>query len=161
MNLQESVQSATRFPDSDRSRHAEILDHLKQIQISHAFSSSARSKEFLFYVVEQTLAGNSEGLKERSIGVNLFHRAPTYDTGEDPIVRVKAVEVRRRLAEYYAGEQKAPELKIELPIGSYVPKFRWRAPPVLPSVAPGIEVVERPPAQRSQNILGGGKPRDW
>ena len=151
MNLQESVQPAARVPDSVPSRQAEILGHLKQIQNSHAFSNSTRSKEFLSYVVEQALAGNSEGLKERSIGINLFHRAPTYDTGEDPIVRVKAGEVRRRLAEYYAGEQKAPELQIELPVGSYVPKFRWKAQPTLPSVVPGIEVVERPPEPPKQS----------
>jgi hypothetical protein len=154
MNLQESGQEATQFPDSGGNRHADVLGQLTQIQNSHAFCNSARSKEFLSYVVEQVLAGHTENLKERSIGVNLFHRAPSYDTGEDPIVRVKAGEVRRRLAEYYAAEEQAPQLQIELPVGSYVPKFHWRTapPPPAPAAAPApeLEVVEQPPAPPKQ-----------
>ncbi len=150
MNLKDSGQETTQFLDSGGNRHAEILDQLTHIQNSHAFCNSARSKEFLSYVVEQVLAGHQEDLKERSIGVNLFHRAPTYDTGEDPIVRVKAGEVRRRLAEYYAAEEQATELQIELPVGSYVPRFRWKSQPVLSapvvpaSLAPELDVGEPP-----------------
>jgi hypothetical protein len=158
MDPQESGQETTQFPDSNGNRHAEILGQLAQIESSHAFCNSARSKEFLSYVVEQVLAGHSENLKERSIGVNLFHRAPTYDTGEDPIVRVKAGEVRRRLAEYYAAEEQAPELQIELPVGSYVPKFHWRAQPTPPPLAPEVEVIEQPltpPKQSGRWKIGG------
>jgi hypothetical protein len=144
MNIQESTQQVTPFPDSDEHRHSEILTQLTQIQNSPAFCNSARSKEFLSYVIEQVLAGHIDNLKERSIGVNLFHRAPTYDTGEDPIVRVKAGEVRRRLAEYYAGVEKAPELQIELPVGSYVPRFHWRAHLDPLPLVPEVEVAEPP-----------------
>src|ERR1017187_7333560 len=141
MSIQASGHGVTQF-SSEGNRHTEILAQLAQIQNSPAFRNSARSKEFLSYVVEQVLAGHPENLKERSIGVNLFHRAPSYDTGDDPIVRVKAGEVRRRLAEYYAAEEHAPGLQIELPVGSYVPKFHWRteppppAPPPAPTPAP-------------------------
>jgi len=145
MNIQESGQQVTQIPDSNANRHTEILAQLTQIQNSPAFCNSARSKEFLSYVVEQIHAGHIDNLKERSIGVNLFHRAPTYDTGEDPIVRVKAGEVRRRLAEYYAGVEKAPELHIELPVGSYVPKFRWRTQPDPLPLPPEPELLEPPP----------------
>ncbi len=144
MSRQNSEQEATQLPDPDMVRHAEILDHLTQIQNSPAFCNSARSKEFLKYVVEQALGGQIENLKERSIGVNLFHRPLTYDTGEDPIVRVKAGEVRRRLGEYYAGEKHPPELHIELPVGSYVPKFRWRSQPADPTSDPRATALEQP-----------------
>jgi hypothetical protein len=144
MSLQDSGQESTHFADSDWNQHDEILSQLTQIQNSRAFCNSARSKEFLSYVVEQTLAGHTDNLKERSIGVNLFHRAPTYDTGEDPIVRVKAGEVRRRLAEYYAAEEQAPEYQIELPVGSYVPKFRRKSHPVPAPLAREVEVIELP-----------------
>jgi len=155
MNLHESGQEATRFPDSGRNRRDDVRSQLTQIQNSHAFCNSARSKEFLSYVVEQVLAGHTENLKERSIGVNLFHRAPSYDTGDDPIVRVKAGEVRRRLAEYYAAEEHAPELQIELPVGSYIPRFHWRTEPPPPAPvaasAPAQElgvVVQPPPSPK-------------
>ncbi len=146
MNLDESGRVATQSVDSDCSRRAEILDMLTHIKDSHAFCNSARSKEFLSYVVEQVLDGHTETLKERSIGVNLFHRSPSYDTGDDPIVRVKAGEVRRRLAEYYAAEEHAPELQIELPVGSYIPKFHWRAEPPAPVSLPVAVPVAVPVA---------------
>src|SRR6185437_3987438 len=87
-------------PDAESS--AAILDHLRRIQTSRAFGNSARAKEFLSYVVHHGLQGHTEFLKERSIGIHLFHRSPTYVTSDDPIVRVKAAEVRRRLTQYYA-----------------------------------------------------------
>jgi len=136
MNHRDSGPTTTQPPHLDANRRSEILVELTQIQSSHAFCNSARSKEFLSYVVEQALAGQTEFLKERSIGVNLFHRVPTYDTGEDPIVRVKAGEVRRRLAEYYAAGERVPELQIELPVGTYIPKFRWRTPAGAPASIP-------------------------
>ncbi len=150
MSLQEPGHESTQFADSDWNRPDEILSQLTQIQNSRAFCNSARSKEFLSYVVEQTLAGHTDNLKERSIGVNLFHRAPTYDTGEDPIVRVKAGEVRRRLAEYYAAEVQSPEFQIELPVGSYVPKFRRKTHPAPVPHAPEVEAVELPLAPPKQ-----------
>jgi len=153
MTHQESGPTATPFPDQDGKRHVEILGQLTQIQNSHAFCNSARSKEFLSYVVEQTLAGRTDILKERSIGVDLFHRAPTYDTSEDPIVRVKAGEVRRRLAEFYAGEEPAPELQIEIPVGSYIPKFHWRSP------ADALAPTDEPPAV--EQIAPRPKLRTW
>ena len=157
MSIQASGHGVTQF-SSEGNRHTEILAQLAQIQNSPAFCNSARSKEFLSYVVEQVLAGHFDNLKERSIGVNLFHRPPTYDTGEDPIVRVKAGEVRRRLAEYYAGAEKAPELHIELPVGTYVPKFRWKTHPDPLPLAPEPEVLEPPPVAAPKQF---GHRRVW
>jgi len=146
MNHKESEPAATQPPGLPGSRDAEVLVELAHIQSSSAFCNSARSKEFLSYVVEQALANQTESLKERSIGVNLFHRPPAYDTGEDPIVRVKAGEVRRRLAEYYAAEKRAPDLQIELPVGSYIPRFRWRPPAVaVPSPEKTVVVEQTAP----------------
>ncbi len=73
------------------------------------------------YVIEQTLAGTHEGLKERTIGVELFGRSPAYDTSSDGIVRIRASEVRKRLALYYADSGKNAEILITLPLGSYLP----------------------------------------
>lgn len=104
------------------SRKEEILSELQMILDSAVFRSSQRAREFLSYVVHEALQGDAEALKERSIGVNLYHRPLTYVTGDDPVVRVKAAEVRRRLTKYYA-ETKTWAVKIEIPVGSYVPQF--------------------------------------
>ena len=70
-------------------------------------------------------------LKERSIGVNVFGREAAYDTAQDAIVRNAAVEVRKRLAQYYLEPEHRGELRIELPAGSYMPAFPAEPEPAL------------------------------
>ncbi len=107
-----------------RRERAEFRDHLKEVTESAAFRGSHRSAQFLKYICEQAIAGHSDSLKERVIGTELFERPPAYDTGEDAIVRVTASDVRKRLSLYYLSTAgSASELRISLPVGSYVPKF--------------------------------------
>jgi len=77
----------------------------------------------LQYIVENTLAGKSELLKERTIGVEVFDRPPTYDTGTDTVVRYTAGEVRKRLLLYYSEAGRNSGIRILLPAGSYIPEF--------------------------------------
>jgi hypothetical protein len=104
---------------------AKILLELERVLNSRAFQTSKRSKQFLSYVIKHALQGHADSLKERTIGVELFQRAPAYLTGDDPVVRVKAGEVRRRLRQYYAEEAESPEVRIDIPVGSYIPEFQW------------------------------------
>jgi hypothetical protein len=76
-------------------------------------------------VVHHRLKGDAEKLKERTIGIGVFGRDPAYATGEDPVVRVQAGEVRRRLHEYYQALPHRPAVLIELQTGSYAPSFHW------------------------------------
>jgi hypothetical protein len=87
------------------------------------FRSSKRSVAFLKYVVEQTLNGSAGQIKERTIGVEVFGRDPSYDTNGDHIVRTAATELRKRLATYYVDEKHRSELRMGLVPGSYVPRF--------------------------------------
>jgi hypothetical protein len=87
------------------------------------FRSSRRSVAFLRYVVEQTLNGSASQIKERTIGVEVFGREPTYDTNLDHIVRTAATELRKRLAIYYGDEKHRSELRMGLTPGSYIPHF--------------------------------------
>ncbi len=89
------------------------------------FHHSRRFPSFLRYVVEQTLAGQTDPLKERTIGSEVFGKDPDYDTALDPIVRVTAAEIRKRIAQYYQEPGHRNELQISLPSGSYVPQFQW------------------------------------
>ncbi len=99
-----------------------ILQHLQQLEDSPAFKGSKRSQQFLRHIVEKALAGQDAELKERNLGVELFGRSPTYDTGDDAIVRVTASDVRRRLHQYYSSA--SSPYRIELLAGSYTPEFR-------------------------------------
>jgi hypothetical protein len=76
----------------------------------------------LRHIVERALSGDVESLKERLLGMDIFHRRSDYDTSSDAIVRVTASDVRRRLANFYT-EHSAQPMRISLPLGSYVPDF--------------------------------------
>lgn len=111
-----------------------VREELERLLAHPLFANSKRYPALLAYIVEQTLLGNSAELKERCIGIEVFGRAPTYDANADPIVRITAGEVRKRLSLYYYDSAHNGELIIELPIGSYVPVFRSAGPSVPPSL---------------------------
>lgn len=100
-----------------------IREQLARLLVHPLFANSKRYPALLAYVVEQTLLGNPAELKERSIGIEVFGRSPSYDANADPVVRITAGEVRKRLSQYYYDSTHDGEYVIELPIGSYVPTF--------------------------------------
>jgi hypothetical protein len=101
-----------------------VREQLRRLLAHPLFTNSKRYPVLLAYTVEQTLGGNARELKERTIGVEAFGREPSYDVNLDPVVRMTAAEVRKRLIQYYYNPDHAGELVIELPLGSYVPSFR-------------------------------------
>ena len=101
-----------------------LRQHLQEALEGAAFRGSHRSAQFLKHIVEQSIAGSFESLKERSIGIELFGRSPSYDTGEDAIVRVTASDVRKRLLQHYGKHGATSEARLILPLGSYIPEFR-------------------------------------
>jgi hypothetical protein len=110
---------------AERAVRAE-LNHLLG---SVAFRNSKRCSEFLQYVVEHTISRASGSLKERSIGVELFHLPPDFDPGQHTIVRVTANEVRKKLAQHYLADNGSHHpVRIDLPPGSYSAEFRWEMP---------------------------------
>ena len=103
--------------------HEAVLRELHEILASHHFSNSKRYPAMLKYIVENTLAGQSDHLKERTIGVEVFERPPTYDTNSDTVVRYTAGEVRKRLLLYYSESGRNSAIRISLPAGAYIPEF--------------------------------------
>lgn len=137
-------------------RKQTIRGEMERILHSEAFRSSPRCRQFLRFVVEHTLEGRQDHLKERIIGVEVFGRNPAYPTEADSVVRVRATEVRKRLSQYYASAPHAQPCRIEIPPGSYVPQF-------LPAARP--EDPEKPDLQRNASpplvLPGPPAPRRW
>ena len=138
-----------------------VRQELNRVLASHEFHSSKRSQDFIRYVVEHTLAGRADMLKERTIGIDVFGRSTSYEPSDDATVRVKAGEVRRRLGLYYAGQGAANPVRIELPPGTYIPEFRLSdiAPAAAPEDTPAPktlpEPAPRPASSRSIPLLIG------
>src|SRR5215831_9164429 len=115
-----------------------IREQLERLLESHLFRNSKRYPNMLRHIVERTLAGRSEEIKERSLGVLVFGRPPGYDCSADPVVRMSAAEIRKRLAQYYNEPRHRDQPRIELPTGSYIPEFHWPEgnPPAAIAVEP-------------------------
>jgi hypothetical protein len=124
MNTAIAVSNAP-FTDAEQTA---IREQLERVLASPHFNHSKRYPAFLHYIVEETLAGRTDDVKERTIGIQIFHRSADYETNTDPIVRVTAGAIRRRLSQYYLEPGHEDQLQIELPPGTYVPSFHFPAP---------------------------------
>jgi hypothetical protein len=100
-----------------------VLRELADVLASTHFCNSKRYPALLKYIVEKTLAGEADQLKERTVGIEVFDRPADYDTNADTVVRYTAGEVRKRLSLYYHELDRRPAVQISLPAGSYVPEF--------------------------------------
>jgi hypothetical protein len=102
-----------------------IEAQLERLLANPYFSHSRRFPAFLRYIVNATVNGQADLLKERTLGIEIFAKSANYDTALDPIVRVTAAEIRKRIAQYYQDPGHGNELKVSLPPGSYVPHFQF------------------------------------
>jgi adenylate cyclase len=106
----------------------DVLGCLERILASADFDGSPRSRDFVRFIVEETLAGREDGLSQAAIAVKVFGRRGDFDPTVDPIVRIQAGRLRRSLERYYLLRGAADPVRIELPRGSYVPLLRWATP---------------------------------
>jgi hypothetical protein len=113
---------------------SEVRKTLSVILRSTPFRTSKQTQQLLQYIVDGTLAGQPETLKERIIGSCVFNRRPDYDTNADPIVRLRVAEVRKRLALFYQTAVEEPVL-IGIPSGSFKAVFEWAGTAPVPSPA--------------------------
>lgn len=135
---------------------AAVQQQLEKLLATSLFHSSKRYPSFLRFVVARALAGQTDQLKERVLGVELFERSPDYDTNTDPIVRVTAAEIRKRIELYYQDPKHSQEIRLFLPSGSYAPQFSWPGHPA--GVPPKtLELTTNHPLKIN---VSGGLPRN-
>jgi TolB-like protein len=135
----------------------EIRLQLDRILASATFASADRMSGFLRYIVERTLAGEGDQIKEYVIGVAVFGRGEDYDPRLDSIVRVEARRLRTKLDEYYSAAGQGDSIVIAMPRGSYTPTFEERAPQ---ASAPVAHPLPSPPVLAKQRwrtgVVAGG-----
>jgi len=126
MQVDTSAANPADFSEIEKAAIQEQVERL--LQNSH-FSHSRRFPTFLRFVVQHALTGHSDLVKERALGIEIFGRDADYDTASDPIVRVTAAEIRKRIAQYYQDPGHENEIRLLLPAGSYVPQFQFPTGP--------------------------------
>ncbi|MGC1498550.1 MAG: tetratricopeptide repeat protein [Terriglobales bacterium] len=128
---------------------ASVQEELQRILASPTFLNARRPSQFLRFIVDGTLAGEDR-LKEYLIGVEVFDRPQDYDPKDDPVVRIEAGRLRKKLAEYYAGPGVNDSVVIELPKGGYVPVFYEQPATIEP------ETTEAEMGQQTTSPARGG-----
>ena len=118
--------SCALHPLSDAQKTAVHAVMQEMLNSAH-FCKSKRYPALLKYTVCYTLDGETGALKERVIGAELFGRPLDYETSIDPVVRVTAGELRRRMALFFSENPDCPVI-IDLPVGSYAVRFTFRDP---------------------------------
>ena len=147
------ISTAGWVPEAEADRSA-VQEQLTRLLISPIFVNSKRCASLLRFVVDCALAGKTENLKERTLGIDVFQRDPQYDTNHDPVVRTTAVEIRKRLAQYYSVPEHEQEIRICFPAGSYVPEFKLPAGWIPAKPVPTVVEAEAAPGARPHRFLG-------
>jgi hypothetical protein len=112
-----------------------IREALGDVLVSAPFRNTRQCQSFLKYIVEHTLAGENDLLRERVIGTEVFGRSHDYEPSDDPVVRARAAEVRKRLAQYYQTCTDSL-VTIDIPPGSYRAVFQWKAAGIATPASP-------------------------
>jgi len=112
-----------------------VLAELEKILVSRVFSTAGRPSRLLRFLVQETVDGRGDSLKEYTLGTTVLGRKPTFDPRIDPIARVEASRLRDRLNLYYATEGRTDLVVISLPKGGYVPVFQIGTSEELPTLS--------------------------
>ncbi len=156
-----AIPGSTPWTPTTEEERAAVLRQMDRLLNSRHFRNSKRYPALLEYIIRETLAGNSESLKERVLGMAVFHRPPDYDANADPIVRVTAGEIRKRIAQYYHEEDTAGEILIDLRPGSYVPDFHPVAfvATEIPKPSAELPALPAPVELETRSLIGSSGPR--
>jgi len=127
----------------------DVKAELERILASRSFARAGRASDLLKFLVGETLAGMGTRLKGYTIGVEVFGRPADFDPQVDPLVRVEAGRLRRRLLAYYTAEGSDDPVRIELPVGSYGVEFQY------PPTDLGLEAIPGTAASRA------ARAREW
>jgi hypothetical protein len=128
---------------------------LEDILRSVPFRTSRQCQDLFRYIVERSLAASDDSLRERVIGIEVFGRKPDYDTADDPVVRLRAADIRKRLAQYYQAHSDPIQWKVEIPTGSYKAQFHRSE---IPLARLPVAVSSTQPQTRVPPLTEGANP---
>jgi TolB-like protein len=123
---------------------ANVRRELDRIVSSSAFNASPRNRQFLIFVVEETLAGYSNHIKAYTVATRVFGRGDDFDPLLDSIVRIEAARLRRALEHFYLKEGDGEGIRIAIPKGTYVPDFQFVGETADTARPPSAQETDRP-----------------
>lgn len=131
MEADEMTAAGKRLSNTNSILATEIRVACKSILVSDLFQNSPRMCRLLKFLVDKALEDAIRDTSEYAIGIGVFDRNPSlYNTGDDPIVRVQIGRLRTKLRNYYASSECRDDIEVMVPLGSYMPTFKRRHPPI-------------------------------
>lgn len=109
--------------------HEDIRAQLQRILSHEEFQATDKMRDFLRFVVEETLAGREHQLKGYTIATQVFGRDDDFDAAQDPVVRIQASRLRRAIERYYLVAGGHDHINIDIPKGTYIPVFTLASQP--------------------------------
>jgi hypothetical protein len=136
---------------------------LQEVLASVPMRATLQCQTLLQYITEHTLSGELALLRERVIGKEVFGRRPDYEPGEDPVVRIRVADLRKRLALYYQSLQTVPDVRIDVPSGSYRATFTWKTSESATEViGPPSSIVDVPaPSTQGPSSISNDAPLNF
>lgn len=131
-----------------------VLEALQRVLSSKTFANAERSSKLLRFLVESTLKGQADRLKEYTLGTEALGRGESFDPRIDSIARVEVSRLRSRLEQYYSTEGREDPVSIVLPRGTYVPAIESR--PIRPDLKLPAPALERPNRRPLTWFASGG-----
>lgn len=111
--------------------HAQI----QRILQSKAFRTSEVQRSLLTYLAGKSLTGAADGLKEYTVGLDVFAKPASFDPRQESAVRMHIARLRQKLAEYYRTEGASDDVIVDLPKGGFKMTFEPRPVGTQPSPA--------------------------
>ncbi|MBO0719429.1 MAG: hypothetical protein J2P41_01310 [Blastocatellia bacterium] len=131
----------------------EVRQTLERVLNSKYFVNAHKKRQFLSVVCDFYIKDRARELNEYILAYDVFSRDSGYNPSADPIVRVVAHEIRKKLESYYQNEGADDEIRMELPAGSYQPVFHRRQLPVVEEINKSEEKIASVPDRRNMNLV--------
>jgi len=106
---------------------------IQRIIQSQAFRTSEVHRNLLQYLADKSLSGAADGLKEYTLGLDVFGKPASYDPRQESVVRMHVARLRQKLADYYRTEGSHDALIVDVPKGGFKVTFGTREMPVVPA----------------------------
>lgn len=124
--------------------NAAVQSQMERILSAPEFTTSKMMRAFLTFAVNETLEGRSDRIKQYTIATKVFDRDSDFNQQTDPVVRVQASKLRRSLQRYYYEEGRTDPIRIEIPKGTYVPRFSLQEQAAAKAERPARVIQSRP-----------------
>jgi hypothetical protein len=127
---------------------------VQRIIQSKTFRASELHRNLLQYLAEKSLSGTADGLKEYTVGLDVFAKPASYDPRQESVVRMHVARLRQKLAEYYRTEGVDDPVIVDIPKGAYEVTFEPREIAAEQfSVVTPEEIPRADPKRRNEMIL--------